>query len=430
MMVPLNGPARGLPLRRRRAGAGPPVRSRAKRRFLLRGLPLLALLAACDATFSPILPSQLRFSVFGYLDASADTQWIRVTPVRPTILTSADPLGATVTLENLSTGRAVELRDSVFRYSPLDPDLGSEGMYAHNYWTAERIEPGATYRFSVAREGGPTSEAVVRIPTDYEAEVWLAQADRATSRGDVVSIVGLRHVALVRTTTYFHDRCGSGEGLTFSPIDPVDSDVQMIPISRALRTRLGCGVPEVERRELLVVGSGVAWPSDADFDASALGVPGPASNVENSPGFLAGVLTKLLPYEECEIDPPVVDYCQLRYDEKAATLTGTLRDALCGDAAVVGATVRLREIATPARIRSTTSGRDGEFRIGALEAGRRYALSIHRTILAGSATVEEYEEHDDTLEFAAGDRVAYDVGLHRLGACPAPSYASARSRTR
>jgi len=46
-------------------------------------------------------------SVFGALDASADTQWIRVTPLRHTVLASPDPLGSTVTLERAGTGKTV-----------------------------------------------------------------------------------------------------------------------------------------------------------------------------------------------------------------------------------------------------------------------------------------------------------------------------------
>jgi hypothetical protein len=110
-----------------------------------------AVVAACDESFDPTAPSDFAFSVFGYLDASADTQWIRVMPIRPLKVTSRDALGATVTLEHLGTGRIIELRDSLFRFSSSsDPDIGA---YVHNFWTAEAIEPGAAYRFSARREG-------------------------------------------------------------------------------------------------------------------------------------------------------------------------------------------------------------------------------------------------------------------------------------
>ncbi len=50
-----------------------------------------ALTEACDDTFQPIAArGETLLPVFGYLDASADTQWIRVMPLRRLHLTSQD----------------------------------------------------------------------------------------------------------------------------------------------------------------------------------------------------------------------------------------------------------------------------------------------------------------------------------------------------
>ena len=51
-------------------------------------------------TTSNARANDLKFSVFGYLDASADTQWIRVMPLRTLVTTTPEPLGARVTLRN------------------------------------------------------------------------------------------------------------------------------------------------------------------------------------------------------------------------------------------------------------------------------------------------------------------------------------------
>ena len=49
-----------------------------------RALPLIALvLAACEVPLDPIAESDLSFALSGYLDASADTQWVRVERVDP-----------------------------------------------------------------------------------------------------------------------------------------------------------------------------------------------------------------------------------------------------------------------------------------------------------------------------------------------------------
>jgi hypothetical protein len=415
----------------------PPIPHPTQRRPQHRGLAvvpvnppsLLALIfvmmvaTSCNESFTPIEPSDLQFSVYGYLDASADTQWIRVMPIRPLVLTSPDPLEATVTLEHLGTGRIIELRDSVFRFSQYNAQVGSDGVYLHNFWTTERIEPGATYQFSAKRDGERPSEAVVEIPPDYEVEVWIRQNRSPT--GDRVRLVGLKHVALVRAASYYYDTCGSGvDRIAFFPAHPADSGVLVVPVSKRQRFRDGCGTPEVEKRELLVVGSGAAWPAGQEFSASGLGVPNVPSTISNSLGFLGGVLTKTIPYEDCYLDSrrPVTDYCKLRYDAASATLRGTLRDAVCGGG-VARADVRLGEInpeppALP-KIRSTRSNRSGEFQIGALEAGRRYALSVRRIAYDEEGRpFDEYQEHTNTLEFAPGEQATYDAELRRLDPCP------------
>lgn len=96
---------------------------------------------ACDTPFEPIAEGDVRFPVFGYLDASADTQWIRVMPIRPLATTSPDSFGITVTLEDLGTGRVIPLRDSLFPFTHhADADVGSAGTYVHDFWTTETIE--------------------------------------------------------------------------------------------------------------------------------------------------------------------------------------------------------------------------------------------------------------------------------------------------
>jgi hypothetical protein len=197
--------------------------------------------------------------------------------------------------------------------------------------------------------------------------------------------------------------------------------VWTIPVYRRFIGRDGCDGVSIEKRELRVVGSGSEWPAGRKYSPGRLGVPDAPSNVSNSVGYLGGVLTKLLPYENCQIigrDPPA--YCKLRYDASVASVRGTVTDVLCTGGAVAGATVELRELdpALPAnpRVRFTDTNRLGEFEIGALEPGR-YALLVSRYIV--SSPLDQYEEHRDTLEFAAGEHATYGVGLRRLE-CPSP----------
>jgi hypothetical protein len=396
----------------------PPPRT-AFRSTLVRRLlvPLLvgAPASGCDDSFSPVEASALQFSVFGYLDASADTQWIRVMPIRPLAVTTPGPASATVTLEHLGTGRIIELRDSLFRFTPPNGSVGSEGVFLHNFWTTEPIEPGATYRF-LARPGvDEPAEAVVDIPPKYDLEVWLGQP--RTTQQNLLRLSGLRHVGLLIAEVRFYDQCGDGAVRVSLPLETTEGDEHLIPIDGFSVFR-NCGSPQIEKRELLVVGSGAKWPSGPEFAAGGLSVPDVPSNISNSIGFLGGVLTRLVPYESCVIESrePAQEHCKLRYDESSAWLSGTVRDAACDRGPLTGALVSLRELDADAagqrKVRPVATTRAGAFQIGALEAGKRYGLSVTRFTF--NDPYDQFREHTDTLQFTAGERLTYDVALERF----------------
>jgi len=421
----LDGPSHTRRRTRRRSAASP----------LAACLGMAAALAACDESFEPIAPSPLGFSVFGYLDASADTQWIRVMPIRPLRATTAEPLAARVTLEVLSTGRIIELRDSVFRFSSYaDPNLGAEGVYVHNFWTPEPIEPGASYRFSATRDGKEPAEAVVEIPYDFDVEVAIDQR-RDWSDADSLRVMGVKHLPFVTTTARYADSCGTGA--TTSPNRPSSADdgvhlrtIQPPPIAE----RPGCGPYLVENRTLWIVGSAVAWPTGG-YSPDALGDSGWTSNVTHAVGFLGGVLSKVIPYEDCRFETggaPVPQYCRLRYDRTTALVTGTVREPLCYGL-LDSVTVRLTELdRDPARVRTVLTSRAGEFLIGALEPGVPHALSVRAPQVPVDSVFDPrafryvytewadvHTRHADTLTLTPGQRLEYGIQLARLFPCGA-----------
>lgn len=380
------------------------------------GIALALTIAACDETFVPIEPSDLQFSVFGYLDASADTQWVRVMPIRPVQVTSPEPLGLTVTLEHTGTGRVVALRDSVFRF-PGTPGAGSEGIFLHNFWTTEPIEPGATYRFTTAREGGTHSETNVEIPPEYDIEMWFSRSGEG-----LLWIDGLEHVAYSKTTVFYDDCLEAVEELPLRALSRNDND----PITVGLRAEPsyvgGCGPIEIEKRDLLVVGTSVPWPSGHDYSPGALGTTDPPSVSSISVGFLGGVLTQSVPFEACMIEnwrglPPEDQFCRLHYNELAATVRGTVRDVTCGGD-VPRATITLREIhadpLTPRRVRTARSSRKGSFEIGALIGDQPYTLQVNRRADDGT---EDFAPLVDTLTFAAGEQRSIELRLQSAIPC-------------
>ena len=127
-------------------------------RFL--GIALLALVAVggCDNQINPIAEGDQFFVIQGFLDADADTQFVRVEPTRTALEQRADqPLTAEVTTTDLMTGETVIWQDSL-----ITLDRGSVG---HLFVGLFQPQLGHTYRFSVVREDGITTDAETTIPT-------------------------------------------------------------------------------------------------------------------------------------------------------------------------------------------------------------------------------------------------------------------------
>ncbi len=387
--------------------------------------------AACDESIEPTAPTDLALSVFGYLDASADTQWVRVMPIRSLKVTSEEALEATVTLEHLGTGRIVELRDSLFGFS---------SSYVHNFWTLEDIEPGAAYRFSARLEGKEPAEAVVEIPGDYEVEVAIGQVRYVDPRWgrvdywpDYLRITGVKHLPFVTTITHFYDDCGPDVTRTPYQRSSGDDGAHRITIvSPEVSGRSGCGGAMVENSELWIAGSEVAWPVGQGYSPGGLGSSGGTSNVTNAVGFLGGVLSKVVPYEACELQGH--DYCVLRYNPETATVSGTVRETRCGDGPIELDTLRMKELdRDPARIRTVYSTRAGEFVIGALEPGIPHVLWSRPAQIPVDSVVDmscfcyvyteyadAYTPHIDTLTFVPGQHLEYNINLERLTPCGEP----------
>jgi hypothetical protein len=244
------------------------------------------------------------------------------------------------------------------------------------------------------------------------------------------------HLPFVTATAHFYDQCGSSVSRVQSAGRSADDGVHRITITKPQVTpRPTCGLPLVEKWDLSIVGSGAAWPAGEGYAPEGLGDPGGASNVTNAVGFLGGVLTKVIPYEDCEFrsdGAPVPPYCLLRYGQETATVTGTVREPLCVGP-LDSVTVRLSELdRDPARVRTVLTTRAGEFVIGALEPGIPHALWVRARQVPVDSVFDTrvwryvYTEwtdihtlHTDTLTFMPGQRLAYAIQLARLFPCGA-----------
>ena len=409
-------------------------------RLILLILPVVvALMAACDQAFEPLSPGrQALVSVFGYLDPSADTQWIRVMPIRPLKTTSQDSFDAKVTLTEVGSGRIITLRDSLFRFSAGAATADSGTAFVHNFWTAERIEPGATYRFSATRPGEPTAEAVVSVPTGFVLTVSFHQSSSPKDQ-DFARVSGVSYLPFSQQIRFFSDGCGSGvDTLSYRATHGDNGTVTLRPIEDTVgrRGKGECGIPVVTRRHLWVAASDSSWPAPQFSPVLGLGATERASNVTNALGFLGGVVTTEVPYNVCTFAAQTKwpsgtssgipgpkqkyfpDWCELRFDSVAATSSGRVIETRCGDGPVKDATVRFTELDDSARTQFAMTAADGAFEFGALKPGVRYNVYVHAKLQPSlSQFTNIYSAVDDTVTFSPGEHRTGDLYIERQIPC-------------
>jgi len=151
---------------------------------------LLALtaLAACEVPLVPIEPSDRVFSLSGYLDTSADTQWVRVEPLARTAGGDPGPIDAVVTLTDLATGRGEALAQRVRPFS-TGP--------AHLFWTTTDVAPGRTYRLEARRSDGAAATTEIPLPDVGSFSVTVVTGPKVCPT--VVEVTGAERVVDVQS---------------------------------------------------------------------------------------------------------------------------------------------------------------------------------------------------------------------------------------
>ncbi len=119
-------------------------------------LALALLTGACDDAFTPRADDGRAFAVFGTLDGRTDRQTLRVQDLASNVFETPDPLAATVTSTELTSGRVTAWRDSVVTLAG--------GVRAHLFVADLPVAAGEVHRVEVVRDDGARSTATVRLP--------------------------------------------------------------------------------------------------------------------------------------------------------------------------------------------------------------------------------------------------------------------------
>ncbi len=136
------------------------------------GVLMLLSLAACDNELVPLTDDpDTVFGVYGFLDSDADTQFVRISALRSTILdlNETGSIDAVVEITNLSTGAQTVWRDSLVT---LD-----DGSQDHLFYAPMRVVPGQRYRLEVRRSDGKSTIAEVTMPDIPQLDVRAIIAD-------------------------------------------------------------------------------------------------------------------------------------------------------------------------------------------------------------------------------------------------------------
>lgn len=270
------------------------------RRLRARGLRALAVLAlaaggaACSSTeFEPVVPGDLGFSVWGYVDAGLDTQWVRVGRVRPSLAPDPGSFRASVTLVEVETGRRWPMRDSTFTFF--------DGYRAVNAWAAAPAEPGRRYRVEVEGDDGLRASAEATTPLRPVTFVRSAPGSDP-ARVVLYDVARVEDVQVAYTCT-FPD--GSTEGLVTGPGNVYrrgaggrDTEVVVYWFRFGFNCRQGGG--EVTDVTLTATVLGDDWPDLRGVGFDGVNVPSTTSNVTGGEGFFGGATTLRVPLFEPE----------------------------------------------------------------------------------------------------------------------------------
>ena len=257
--------------------------------LLLAGLAL----AACEVPLDPIEPSDLYFSMSGYLDASADTQWVRVEPVARTVDPNAEPLDVVVTLTDEAAGQTVPLAQEVrpFLTGP-----------AHLFWTTRAISLGGHYQLAARRPDGAETTTDVQIPADGSFSVDVVTGRETCPT--IVTVSGAERVVEVQAR-YVVRRDGREVEYRFSHADTfeelgggaIQASIYYADdaIRMGLDPLLAPDLAGVLVSDVVVGVSTNAWPNVAGLTLEDfLQVEG--FGVENGLGFVGGAVTERRPF--------------------------------------------------------------------------------------------------------------------------------------
>jgi len=255
----------------------------------------LVLAAGCEENVSPVIPTERVFTVWGFLDPTVAEQKARVFRIEPVLEpTRPEPLGATMSVTDVSSGSVTVWRDSVI----LFPD----GFYGHVYLANQDVEFDREYLVELETPKGLGSSARVRTPPRTSPVLTELQNVRFNVKfrvrwDNAPQLLDLK----VRYHVAFRSRGASGAfssgvvtlrtgvietGPDGTPTVLIEPTSDLGDILQMLNLQAGRDEMALDSITVLPFVGSEEWRSPTgDFDPEVLVQPGTLSNVDNGFGF-------------------------------------------------------------------------------------------------------------------------------------------------
>lgn len=284
-------------------------------------LGICLFIVSCNENFEPYSENdRFFFTMYGFLDASADTQWVRVAPVRKEYDMSSEIPDMSVTLEHLESGTAVIMKDSLFQFR--------QGFNAVNAWSEMEIEPEQSYLLRAENtDGDAASEVTVTLPRDFPSPRLFIERIPEQDPRYFLWIDGVERLADVQSRWYYRlytpyweeKRMISLPMKTEAVPEPNGSyTVEMFPDEEMIDIKnqsfaLSHPDSEIEflHHQIYVASGGPQWDEDISLiDDPVYYLPDGFSNVDSGLGYMVGIVSKLVPFESCRNENGELIGCQ------------------------------------------------------------------------------------------------------------------------
>ena len=256
----------------------------------LLALFLVTLFTGCENSFEPIKENNLyNYSMYGILDLSADTQWVRVMPLRTTIFRDSMPNNATVTMTRESDGLTEQLQDTLIRLA--------QNSYVWNFWTTQQLLPNETYTIKAESPEGEVTTGQAHIPSDFPLPELFFRENTGNCHIIIDSIV--ERIVVAENSYEFQIQRDLISGINTFSISHV-GDVK--PTFTGNHEIVFDDVPAIAAENNVspqqivnVDGKGLIVSADTNWvglDIQNVELPGEASNVVNGLGVVTGIVSK------------------------------------------------------------------------------------------------------------------------------------------